>query len=401
MEARQIDIYNPKKISLESIGSLAKLASCLDVTLEEIQEAQELSASERYKIKETPKRDGSLRKVYSPHFLIRKIQRRINARILSNSDVIAWPDHIFGSVPNQHCGESLVVERDYISCARRHCGAKSVLTLDIRNFFDNIHQSYVENIFTEFLKYDVEVSKVLSDLCCLDGHVVQGALTSSYIASLCLWDVEGELVVKLGHKNLVYTRYVDDMNVSSVISDYDFTYAVRAIEVMLDKKGLPLNPNKTKIQHISTEPLTVHGLRIGFKEPRLPSSEVRNIRAAVKNIEILASEHRYRTSHAFRKDFNRCMGRVNKLGRIGHNQHQKLVLRLKKVIPLPSKKDIVRAKKIVERLEKDYSANKSTFWYMKRFYLAHERLNILQRTYFKTSAELRGRLKSISPTYGF
>lgn len=373
----------------------------MDITIKEIEEAIKLPTSERYQLKETPKSDGSLRRVYSPHFLIRKIQRRINTRILSNPDVITWPNHIFGSIPNQDAGKPIISERDYINCARQHCGAKSILTVDIKDFFDNIHQSYVEDIFTNFLKYSSDVSKVLSNLCCLDGHVVQGALTSSYIASLCLWDIEGNLVNKLGHKKLVYTRLVDDINVSSSISNYDFTFVVRAIETMLDQKGLPLNPDKTKTQHISTEALTVHGLRVSFKEPRLPSSEVRNIRAAVKNIETLASEHKYRISHAYRKDFNRCMGRVNKLGRIGHNQHTKLVKRLKKVFPLPSKKDIARVKAIVDRLEKDHEDKKNTYWYMKRFYLAHERLNILQRVYRRASAKLRDRLKKVAPTYGF
>jgi len=369
-----IDIYNPKKVSLESIGNLTKLASCLDLTLEEIEEAQKLPAAERYRVQETPKSNGSLRKVYSPHFLIRKIQRRINSRILSNPHMITWPNHVFGSIPNQDVDTPFIAERDYINCARQHCGAKSILTLDIKDFFDNIHQSYVEDIFTNFLKFNSDVSKVLSDLCCLDGHVVQGALTSSYIASLCLWGIEGKLVNKLRHKNLIYTRYVDDINVSSLVSNYEFTYAVRAIEGMLDEKGLPLNLEKTKIQYVSTEPLIVHGLRVGFKEPRLPSSEVRNIRAAVKNIEILASESQYRISHAYRKDYNRCMGRVNKLHRVGHNQHGKLVTRLKNVIPLPSKKDIVRVTKIMERLEKDHTGKRHTYWYMRRFYFPFARL---------------------------
>lgn len=380
---------------------MKNLSECLDVTIDEIQEAQNLPASERYRVLETPKSDGSIRRVYSPHFLIRKIQRRINSRILSNSDLITWPNHIFGSLPNQDSEESLIPERDYISCAKQHCGSKSILSLDIKDFFDNIHQRSVENIFSEFLKFDGEVSRVISDLCCLDEHVVQGALTSSYIASLCLWDVEGRVVDKLSHKKLTYTRYVDDINISSTVSNYNFDHVVRIIESMLDEKGLPLNSDKTRVQYVSTESLKVHGLRVGFKEPRLPSSEVRNIRASVRNIEVLAGENKYRTSHAYRKDFNRCMGRVNKLGRVGHNQHGILVKRLKKVMPLPSKKDIFRVSKIIDRLEKDYPVKKNTYWYMKRFYLAHERLNILQRVYFSVAVELRDRLKKVCHTYGF
>lgn len=393
--------YNPKNLSDEAIGSLANLAECLRVSIDEIQQAQGLSSVERYKVLGTPKSDGTIREVFSPHYLIRKIQRRINSTILSNQNLVSWPDHLYGSIPNQYNGEFQVVDRDYISCARQHCGAKSVLTVDIRDFFNNIHRAHVEDVFKEFFKFDSEVSEVLSDICCLEDRVVQGALTSSYIASLILWDIEGGLVQKLNRKGLTYTRFVDDINVSSTVSNYNFSYAIRSIEHMLDEKGLPLNSNKTKIQHISTVPIIVHGLRVGFKEPRLPSTEVRNIRASVKNIEILSNDHKYRTSHAYRKDFNRCMGRVNKLKRIGHKQHDNLVRRLKKVVPLPSKKDISRVRKIIERLEMDYNAKKETFWYMRRFYLAHERLNILQRVYSSSSSELRLRLKEIRPKYGY
>jgi len=100
-----IDIYNPKKISSESIGNLTKLSSTLGVPREEIEEALKLPADERYRAQETPKSDGSLRKVYSPHFLIRKIQRKINTRILSDPNIISWPNHIFGSIPNRDVDE--------------------------------------------------------------------------------------------------------------------------------------------------------------------------------------------------------------------------------------------------------------------------------------------------------
>jgi RNA-directed DNA polymerase len=391
--------FNPEKISTGSIASLDNLCSALDIKRSELDTALSLSGADRYKQDSRPKKDGSLRIIYNPHYLIRKIQRRINKRIFSNPKAIRWPDHIFGSIPNQINDNGDHIPKDYISCARFHCGSKSILTIDIKDFFDNIHQVYVEDIFLKFLKFDKKVAQVLADICCLDSHLVQGALTSSYIASLCLWDVEGEIVEKLHYKNLVYTRLVDDINVSSKVSDYDFSYVMRVIEEMTTKKGLQLNHKKTCIQYISTRPLTVHGLRVAFKEPRLPSDEVRKIRSAVKNIETLASERDYRTSHAYRKDFNRCMGRVNKLIRIGHNQHANLLARLKKIFPLPSKKDIERTKKIIERLEADNPNKQDTYWYWRRYYLAHERLNIVQRTFPSTAKELRNRMSLLRPKY--
>ncbi|WP_205578804.1 hypothetical protein, partial [Pseudomonas aeruginosa] len=70
------------------------------------------------------------------------------------------------------------------------------------------------------------------------------------------------------------------------------------IEGMLLERGLPVNSRKTKVQYSTTEALTVHGLRVCFPEPRLPSDEVRRIRAAVKNVEMLAQENGYRMTHA-------------------------------------------------------------------------------------------------------
>jgi RNA-directed DNA polymerase len=143
----------------------------------------------------------------------------------------------------------------------------------------------------------------------------------------------------------------------------------------------------------------VHGMRINFKEPRYPSNEVKRLRAAVHNIERLASEPGYRITFAYRKDFSRCMGRINKLKRVKHLAHEKLVDRLKSVLPLPARIDIKRAKIMVDRLLKDYDEKKDTYWYHRRFYRAHDRLNVLQRTYNKTANILRNKLKGISPSY--
>ena len=56
---------------------------------------------------------------------------------------------------------------------------------------------------------------------------------------------------------------------------------------MLYQKDLPVNFNKTMTYKSNLEPLNVHGLRVNYKEPRLPQHEVSNIRAAVKRLESL------------------------------------------------------------------------------------------------------------------
>jgi RNA-directed DNA polymerase len=389
----------PIKVARGSVSTLEALCGALDIQRAELDAALALPADERYQVRTVPKADGSDRIVHNPHHLIRKIQRRLNRRFFANPDVIKWPDHVFGSIPNDDLSTSPAADKDYVNCARQHCGAKSILSVDIKNFFDNIHRDKVRDVFTLFFKYPTDVAEALADVCCKEDHVVQGALTSSYIATLCLYDVEGLVVSKLRHKGLIYTRLVDDITVSSRVTGYDFSYALRLIESMVDSAGLPLNTRKTRIQSVGMRPLLVHGLRVDFAEPRLPPEEPRKIRASVKQIELLAASPGYRASRAYRRDFNRCLGRVNKLARVKHVQHLPLLKRLQKIVPLPSHKDIERAEKQITRLERDSlkPGYKDTYWFYKRWHVASERLTILKRSFPKTASDMRDRLRKLHP----
>lgn len=398
-EEHVLTVLKPALAASYRIGSFGNLCAALNIDVAEFEYAKSIDKESRYTPKSVPKPDGDIRTVYKPHWLIRKIQRRLNNRFFSDPNVISWPVFVYGSIPNQHLPDGTIESKNYISCAQKHCLSRSVLTMDIKNFFGNIHRERVEEIFEQILKFDPESSKNCASICCHDNSLAQGALTSSYIANLALFDLEADLFNKLRRKNLRYTRYIDDITISTKSSNYDFAFAESVTRHTLQSLDFPINEAKTKIQHASTSPIIVHGLRVNFKEPRLPANEPKKIRAAVKNIETLAKEHSYRTSHAYRKDFNRCMGRVNKLQRVKHNQHKNLLNRLLKVLPLPSKKDIERTKKIIERLERDHPHKKNEYWYKRRFYLAHERLNILQRSFPSISFSLRDRLKVIPHEY--
>lgn len=390
-------LSNPVKVSKNSVSSRENLCKLLRVSDEFLALVLSLSQEDRYTRKDHVKKAGGIsRPIYNPHRFLRRIQKRINIAIFSNSYVIRWPHYIYGSIPNQKNGDGYD-SKDYVSCAARHCGAKSLLKIDVSSFFDNIHADIVFNIFHDFLKYDHDVSLILTNLCCHDSHLVQGGLTSSYIASLCLYDVEGRVAERLNRKGFIYTRLVDDITISSKSLNTDFTYALKIVGDMLAEKDLPINAGKTRVHRTSTEPLTVHGLRVSFDSPRLPSDEVGRIRAAVRNLESLAAEPGYRTTHDYRHDYNRCMGRVNKLHRVGHNQHAPFLRRLEAIRPLPSRRDVDRAKDMIARLEKDYMGKGHTHWYKARYYRLMERLVVLDRIYDKTCGQIRSRLKTLRP----
>lgn len=376
--------------SAKSIGNLNKLSHTLGIDESILIDVAESIGG--YRKSERTKDNGKLRVVYSPSRIVRKIQSVINERIFTDPCIISWGEYLYGSIPNDE-----YVTRDYISCAARHGKCKSILKMDISDYFDNIHEDAVFDVFKSFLKYPSDVSKILAGICTHEGRVPQGGLTSSYLANLVLHDVEEIVINKLEKKKLTYTRYVDDITVSSLSYGYDFTYAQDLIKDMLHGKGFPVNEEKCVIERSGTIGLSVHGLRVGYDRPRLPREEMRRIRANVQKVEIISKEPGYRTTHSYRRDFNRCMGRVNKLVRLKHDQGAKFIKRLNAIKPLPSIKDIDRCRKMVWFLAKDYENKKRRLSYERRFYICHERLNILKRSFYQEEQYLRSNLRTIRP----
>lgn len=386
-------------VSSSPILCVSTLATALDLSVRDLREALCIPVDQRYELDLLPKSDGSKRKVYKPHHKIRLIQRRINKRILSKSTVVKWPNYIYGSIPNTTTSSGSEIKKDYVTCAGIHCEAKSVLRIDVKDFFNNIHYGQIYDIFKNLFHYSEEVSEILTDLCMRNNALPQGGLTSGYLACLCLYDVEPIAVKRLRNKNLKYTRFVDDIVVSSHNANYDFSFANKLICEMLHSKDLPVNDDKTIIQRISSESIIIHGLRITFKQPRLPVGEAKNIRAAVHNIEKLAAQPGIRTTNSYRKAYNRCVGRVNKLSRVKSNQHKILLNRLSDIKPLATYSTVERTKSRVRKLEKDYENLHTTYWYKVRYFKTQERLNTIQRNFPNIAKYLRERLKKIKPYY--
>lgn len=387
----------PSNKSNSGISTLASLSKALGFSTDELEEIRNIPLDKRYHKLEKPKSDGSMRIVYRPHHKLKRLQRRINNRIFR--ELVVWPVFLFGSVPNDNDGEDSL-NRDYITCANQHCGAKTILKIDIRNFFDNIHKDLVSDVFNNFLNINSEANDYITDVCCAGEFIVQGALTSSYIASLCLHDVETKIYRRAKRKGLIYTRLVDDITVSSKVYDYDFSQIKKHIEDMLAEKDLPINFDKSGVFQVSTKPLLVHGLRIDHNKPRLPSYEVKKIRASLNNLIENSIKNNNKTSLAYRIEYNRCMGRINKLGRVGHEKHSVFMGKIKKVRPMPSFQDVRECKKKIKWLEIQYSKgfNKSEK-YFRVFQVAGHTISLINRSgAFSTIAkELRARLNKVKP----
>lgn len=362
------DKYLFKLNTTNKISSLNNLASALGVTLSDLKYAANLPDNKKYEHFFIKKSDGRERLIHKPCKEIRNIQRRINHRIFK--PLVIWPVYLFGSVPS----EKHEPAHDYINCAKRHCLSKSVLKLDIKDFFDNIDESLVKKIFREFFKYSESVVNILTKICCVNGHVPQGALTSSYIASLCLFSIEPLLAQRLNNKNLRYTRYVDDITISTTKHKFDFNATINIVENLLNSVDLPLNIEKIKTEYFSTEPLKVHNLRIDFNKPRYDKSETKNLRAAINRLSIQKKIPNYRSHYFYRSDYNRCVGLINKISRVNNPCSNRFFKKIKKIKPLPNPNDLEYVRKSIFELIRDSLTHKNTYRYRKKFFRTQQRL---------------------------
>ena len=139
--------------------------------------------------------------------------------------------------------------RSNITNAKLYEKSKNIIQLDVENFFPSITSKYIYNLWRYFFHFSDEVSTLLVNLTTLDGNLIQGSPLSSDIANLIFWDKEQEFVRNLQKYGLVYSRYVDDITISSKgpVSNKSKANAIKCVHSMLKSKGLKLKHNKTQI----------------------------------------------------------------------------------------------------------------------------------------------------------
>jgi len=389
--------YQYRKKTNNVISNTLNLANALGVSESELKRISRLKDSEKYEIFYITKNDGRQRQIHKPCKDIRNIQRRINHRIFK--EIVIWPEYLYGSVPKQKDIEP----QDYVNCAKNHCGSKSILKLDIQDFFDNISENLVKNIFLNFFKYKNDVANILTSICCVDSKVPQGGLTSSYLASLCLYSIEPKMVLRLHNKKLKYTRFVDDMTISSTKENFDFSAITNVIESTLNSLDLPLNKQKIQVQKLSSEPMKVHNLRVDFSTPRYDKKEYRRIKSAIHRLSNQKEILNYRTHYFYRTDHNRCVGLVNKLARVNHPSHTKLLKKLSNIKPLPNPNDLNYIKKSIMDLMQIFESSHKTYEYRNKFFRIQQRIAFIRshpKKIYESSAVIwSNRLQNYRPPY--
>lgn len=302
------------------ILTTAKLADVLGVS-----EAQLLlltaNSSQLYRLaKQEKKEDGSIRQTYDAFTELKSVQQRIKSRILSRA---YYPPYLQGSL------KSDTVERGYVANAKLHSAARIIISEDIANFFPSIRSELVYLMWSGLFRFSNEVSACLTGLTTKDGCVPQGAKTSSYIANLIFWGSEWRLVDYLSRRGLKYTRYVDDITISSKsdLSGKTISEAIRRLYGMLKKYGLRPKRSKHAV-YLSGDRMVVNKLVVNVR-PNLTSGKRSSLRSAVRECELLSLKDR--TSENFISSYRSACVRVGQLKRLDANEAKRLKARLNQI----------------------------------------------------------------------
>jgi retron-type reverse transcriptase len=253
-----------------------------------------VSSVDHYLRFEIPKRSGGMRLISSPKKQMRQAQLAIRTEILSKL------------TPS---GNAMAFQKNksIVDNAKAHVGAKILVRVDLKDFFPSISFNRVRGFFKS-CGYSPGISTVLALLTTDSQRVYvatntgtkavsrgkrglpQGACTSPDLANLIAKRLDARIQGLVTNKgNWTFTRYADDLVLSTASKDSDAFGIVKAVERIAVAEGFEVNKKKTTIKRPSGR-MTVTGLVINDGEVRLSKEDLRRIRAFLHRCDTLGRE---------------------------------------------------------------------------------------------------------------
>lgn len=206
------------------------------------------------------KRNGSKRRILAPYQSMLLAQRWILQNVLANIEI-----H-----PAAH---GFCRNRSIKTNAEPHIGSKTLLKMDLEDFFPSISMSWIINVFSD-AGYSPNVSYYLASLCCHKGVLAQGAATSPALSNIVLRSLDKRLERLATKCSLKYTRYADDMTFSGEKIHSSFSWLVAKI---IGQYGLAVNEEKTRLK-VEGGARIVTGISIGKERLSIPNKYKRALK---------------------------------------------------------------------------------------------------------------------------
>lgn len=251
--------------------------------------------------------------------------------------VQSWMNHnILKRIPTHHRSYAYRTGKSIVDCAAVHLSCRWLVKLDLSQFFESITERQVYTVFKK-LNYPSLVSFEMARLCtrtdtfsnrrkvgakwesnrrdfgipeynhgCI-GYLPQGAPTSPRLSNLVSRKMDQVLTDYADHCGWEYSRYSDDMYLSSIQPETTKDAAidvVRRVRRIAEDHGFILNGTKTRIAGPGHRKLVL-GILVDRNRPRLSREFRRRVEWHVRQCA------KDPAAHAAKKGFDSLSGLRN------------------------------------------------------------------------------------------
>ncbi len=237
--------------------------------------------SKKYKTFQIPKKTGGMRTISKPLGSIAILQEKLLPLIMKKYQA-------------KNCVHGFVKGRGILTNASSHKISKrtKILNIDIENFYDSINFGRVRGLMmAKPFNMGKDAATLIAQILCWKGKLPQGACTSPVISNMILHRLDTKLT-NLCHsvKSAYYTRYADDITISSNSPVFPATIAIRNSKTkevslgsdlinILKSEGFTINNSKVRLR-TKKERQEITGLTVN-EFPNVRKKFVRQLRAMI------------------------------------------------------------------------------------------------------------------------
>jgi len=287
-----LSLKNPRELAALLRISYSKLTYLL----------YRLPTSRTYRKFEIRKRSGGTRTILAPMPGLARLQRTL----LGVLETVYQP---------RQCVHGFVASKSILTNARQHLDKRYVLNVDLKDFFPSINFGRVRGMFiAPPYKLPAPVATVLAQICCVKNQLPQGAPTSPIVSNMICTKLDNELLRLAQAHRCTYTRYADDITISTSLPRFPADLATLdlssslpipllgpKLQAIVESNGFKVNQRKISLQrthwHQEATGLTVNEI---VNTRRKYVRQVRSLLHAWREygLEDAAKEHfeRYRSA---------------------------------------------------------------------------------------------------------
>lgn len=265
-----------------------------------------------------PKKSGGQRSISAPEKKLLRVQKKLN-RYLQLVYLGIRPTNVHGfvlQVANSN------IQANIVENAKHHVGKKSVLNIDLEDFFPSISARKVkELLMSEPFNFSEDMAIVIALLTTHKGRLPQGAPTSPVLSNFVCVSLDKAMQEWANKFQVNYSRYADDITFSS---DEIFTdEQILELRVIIQSCGFRVNEKKLR-QRFNNRKQSVTGITVNTKV-NVDRRFLKNTRAMlhdfrVNGLEVATRNHFVTPENPYfdRKRFflNRLEGSIAFIGQV-------------------------------------------------------------------------------------